>query len=176
MEALLEVRIGLNPCYNNRSLNYVRQKQFMFTLFTSSNSYALAAPNVKELQAWTTKIRSHTVNIMMILYLSLSLSWIARSEFLSLIYGTEILLLINTTLLFPPVVTHRHLLLHFPLPLAHQSPCFVVFYVVYLYLITTQQHLPACNHIDCHACIDRRLSTEQLRFTEYIYIRYSNTK
>ncbi|KAH8797988.1 kinesin-like protein [Flagelloscypha sp. PMI_526] len=31
-------------------------KPFSFTLFTASNSHALAAPNVKELQAWTIKL------------------------------------------------------------------------------------------------------------------------
>ncbi|KAF8164906.1 kinesin-like protein [Crassisporium funariophilum] len=31
-------------------------KPFSFTLFTSSNSHALAAPNIKELQAWTIKL------------------------------------------------------------------------------------------------------------------------
>ena len=32
------------------------QKKFTFTLFTASNSYALAAPNGKELQSWTSKL------------------------------------------------------------------------------------------------------------------------
>ncbi|KAF9449570.1 kinesin-like protein [Macrolepiota fuliginosa MF-IS2] len=31
-------------------------KPFSFTLFTASNSHALAAPNLKELQSWTTKL------------------------------------------------------------------------------------------------------------------------
>ncbi|KAJ7163847.1 kinesin-like protein [Mycena crocata] len=34
----------------------VSQKPFSFTLFTSSNSHALAAPNLKELQSWSTKL------------------------------------------------------------------------------------------------------------------------
>lgn len=36
-------------------LTYLK-KRFTFTLFTSSNSHALAAPSLKELQAWTTKL------------------------------------------------------------------------------------------------------------------------
>lgn len=32
------------------------KKRFAFTLFTSANSYALAAPNLKELQSWTSKL------------------------------------------------------------------------------------------------------------------------
>jgi kinesin family protein 1 len=31
-------------------------KPFSFTLFTSSNSHALAAPSLKELQSWSTKL------------------------------------------------------------------------------------------------------------------------
>ena len=32
------------------------QKKLTLTLFTASNSYALAAPNAKELQSWTSKL------------------------------------------------------------------------------------------------------------------------
>lgn len=32
------------------------QRAFSFTLFTASNSYALAASSAKELQAWTVKL------------------------------------------------------------------------------------------------------------------------
>lgn len=32
------------------------QRKFTFTLFTASNSYALAAPSAKELQSWTSKL------------------------------------------------------------------------------------------------------------------------
>lgn len=32
------------------------QKKFTLTLFTASNSYALAAPSSKELQSWTSKL------------------------------------------------------------------------------------------------------------------------
>jgi len=31
-------------------------KPFVFTLFTSANSHALAAPSLKELQSWTSKL------------------------------------------------------------------------------------------------------------------------
>jgi len=69
------------------------------------------------------KIRSHTVNIMMILYLSLSLS-LSLSPSLGLHIRSFLksnlrhgnLALDKHNIIFPPVVTHRHLLLHFPLP------------------------------------------------------------
>lgn len=32
------------------------QKKYTLTLFTASNSYALAAPSAKELQSWTSKL------------------------------------------------------------------------------------------------------------------------
>lgn len=33
-----------------------QQKKFTLTLFTASNSYALAAPGAKELQSWASKL------------------------------------------------------------------------------------------------------------------------
>ncbi|KAH9027235.1 kinesin-like protein [Lactarius pseudohatsudake] len=41
---------------NNPDMESLLGKRFTFTLFTSSNSHALAAPSLKELQAWTTKL------------------------------------------------------------------------------------------------------------------------
>ncbi|KAI0751639.1 kinesin-domain-containing protein [Daedaleopsis nitida] len=41
---------------SNPDMEALLGKKFTFTLFTSSNSYALAAPSQKELQAWTTKL------------------------------------------------------------------------------------------------------------------------
>ncbi|TBU27698.1 kinesin-domain-containing protein [Dichomitus squalens] len=41
---------------SNPEMEALLGKKFTFTLFTSSNSYALAAPSQKELQAWTTKL------------------------------------------------------------------------------------------------------------------------
>ncbi|KAI0722047.1 kinesin-domain-containing protein [Cerioporus squamosus] len=41
---------------NNPEMEALLGKKFTFTLFTSSNSYALAAPSQKELLAWTTKL------------------------------------------------------------------------------------------------------------------------
>ena len=35
---------------------FCEQKKFTLTLFTASNSYALAAPSAKELQSWTSKL------------------------------------------------------------------------------------------------------------------------
>ncbi|THH02632.1 hypothetical protein EW145_g6722 [Phellinidium pouzarii] len=46
---------GVNVEYNPE-METLLGKRFMFTLFTASNSYALAAPNAKELQSWTTKL------------------------------------------------------------------------------------------------------------------------
>ncbi|KAI0922064.1 hypothetical protein AcV5_000508 [Taiwanofungus camphoratus] len=40
----------------NPEMEALLGKKFTFTLFTSSNSYALAAPSPKELQSWTTKL------------------------------------------------------------------------------------------------------------------------
>ncbi|KAI5122123.1 hypothetical protein M0805_000771 [Coniferiporia weirii] len=45
------VNIECNP-----EMESLLGKRFMFTLFTASNSYALAAPNAKELQSWITKL------------------------------------------------------------------------------------------------------------------------
>lgn len=58
MEALLGVRAQLLPgAFSGNTLtDNCPQKRFTFTLFTASNSYALAAPSQKELQAWTTKL------------------------------------------------------------------------------------------------------------------------
>ncbi|KAF8264294.1 kinesin-like protein [Lactarius quietus] len=41
---------------SNPDMESLLGKRFTFTLFTSSNSHALAAPSLKELQAWTTKL------------------------------------------------------------------------------------------------------------------------
>ncbi|KAI1788971.1 kinesin-domain-containing protein [Ganoderma leucocontextum] len=41
---------------SNSEMEALLGKKLTFTLFTSSNSYALAAPSQKELQAWTTKL------------------------------------------------------------------------------------------------------------------------
>ncbi|KAI0829273.1 kinesin-domain-containing protein [Trametes gibbosa] len=41
---------------SNPEMEALLGKKFTFTLFTSSNSYALAAPSQKELLAWTTKL------------------------------------------------------------------------------------------------------------------------
>ncbi|KAH9894077.1 kinesin-domain-containing protein [Cubamyces lactineus] len=41
---------------SNPDMEALLGKKFTFTLFTSSNSYALAAPSQKELQAWITKL------------------------------------------------------------------------------------------------------------------------
>ncbi|EJD00829.1 kinesin-like protein [Fomitiporia mediterranea MF3/22] len=46
---------GVNIEYNPE-MEALLGKKFTFTLFTASNSYALAAPNAKELQSWTTKL------------------------------------------------------------------------------------------------------------------------
>lgn len=59
MEALLGVCEGrlftsMFADFADREPN--SQKRFAFTLFTASNSYALAAPNAKELQSWATKL------------------------------------------------------------------------------------------------------------------------
>ncbi|CCM05667.1 uncharacterized protein FIBRA_07897 [Fibroporia radiculosa] len=40
----------------NPEMEALLGKKFTFTLFTASNSYALAAPSLKELQAWTSKL------------------------------------------------------------------------------------------------------------------------
>ncbi|KZT74459.1 kinesin-domain-containing protein [Daedalea quercina L-15889] len=45
------VNIEVNP-----EMEALLGKKFTFTLFTSSNSYALAAPNLKELQSWIIKL------------------------------------------------------------------------------------------------------------------------
>ena len=56
MEVLMGVSVkNMNFLYTVDSQS-VQQKRFCFTLFTSSNSYALSAPSLKELQAWTTKL------------------------------------------------------------------------------------------------------------------------
>ena len=54
MEALLGVGLPMSFCTSSADSHV--QKKFTFTLFTSSNSYALAAPSLKELQAWTSKL------------------------------------------------------------------------------------------------------------------------
>ncbi|KDQ65088.1 hypothetical protein JAAARDRAFT_146452 [Jaapia argillacea MUCL 33604] len=41
---------------NNPDMEALLGKRFTFTLFTSSNSYALAAPNLKERHSWATKL------------------------------------------------------------------------------------------------------------------------
>lgn len=41
---------------SNPEMETLLGKPFTFTLFTSSNSHALAAPNLRELRAWTTKL------------------------------------------------------------------------------------------------------------------------
>ncbi|TFK56261.1 kinesin-like protein [Heliocybe sulcata] len=41
---------------SNPDMGTLLGRPFSFTLFTSSNSYALSAPNLKELQSWTTKL------------------------------------------------------------------------------------------------------------------------
>ncbi|KZT20641.1 kinesin-like protein [Neolentinus lepideus HHB14362 ss-1] len=41
---------------SNPDMETLLGRRFSFTLFTSSNSYALSAPNLKELQLWTTKL------------------------------------------------------------------------------------------------------------------------
>ncbi|KAF8495218.1 kinesin-like protein [Russula emetica] len=41
---------------SNPEMESLLGKPFTFTLFTSSNSHALAAPNLRELRAWTTKL------------------------------------------------------------------------------------------------------------------------
>ncbi|KAL5530751.1 hypothetical protein ACEPAF_7009 [Sanghuangporus sanghuang] len=46
---------GVNIEYNPE-MEALLGKKFAFTLFTSSNSYALAAPSTKELLSWTTKL------------------------------------------------------------------------------------------------------------------------
>ncbi|KAH8115798.1 kinesin-like protein [Phellopilus nigrolimitatus] len=46
---------GVNIEYNPE-MEALLGKKFTFTLFTASNSYALAAPSAKELQSWTTKL------------------------------------------------------------------------------------------------------------------------
>ena len=57
MESLLGV-----SCGNAALLFFIydadipQKKPFTFTLFTSSNSHALAAPNLRELRSWTTKL------------------------------------------------------------------------------------------------------------------------
>lgn len=54
-EMLLGVCI-LDTCRTLCALLNLLQKPFSFTLFTSSNSHALAAPNLKEQQTWVTKL------------------------------------------------------------------------------------------------------------------------
>lgn len=54
MESLLGVGAACPFVY--LILMYTQKRSFTFTLFTSSNSHALAAPNLRELQAWTTKL------------------------------------------------------------------------------------------------------------------------
>lgn len=54
MEMLLGVRFL--PFRFMRPANLIPQKKFTFTLFTASNSYALAAPSAKELQSWASKL------------------------------------------------------------------------------------------------------------------------
>ncbi|PCH41538.1 kinesin-domain-containing protein [Wolfiporia cocos MD-104 SS10] len=41
---------------NNPEMEALLGRKFTFTLFTASNSYALAAPSLKELQQWTSKL------------------------------------------------------------------------------------------------------------------------
>jgi kinesin family member 1 len=58
MEMLLRVRSSASFfCFANLA-NQIKtlQKRFTFTLFTASNSYALAAPSTKELMSWTSKL------------------------------------------------------------------------------------------------------------------------
>jgi len=54
MESLLGVSVAYS--FAHMILTYYQKKPFTFTLFTSSNSHALAAPNLRELQSWTTKL------------------------------------------------------------------------------------------------------------------------
>ncbi len=53
-----ELLLGVSHFYIGRTqfLNLYWQKPFSFTLFTSSNSHALAAPNNKELHSWVMKL------------------------------------------------------------------------------------------------------------------------
>ena len=56
MESLLGVRILL-PRFRSDTNGVSRlQRKFTFTLFTSSNSHALAAPSLKELHSWMSKL------------------------------------------------------------------------------------------------------------------------
>ena len=41
---------------SNAEMEALLGKRYTFTLFTASNSYALAAPSQKELLAWTSKL------------------------------------------------------------------------------------------------------------------------
>jgi len=41
---------------SNPDMEMLLGKKFTFTLFTASNSYALAAPSAKELQSWSSKL------------------------------------------------------------------------------------------------------------------------
>lgn len=54
----VESLLGVSIAYSRAHviLTHTRKKSFTFTLFTSSNSHALAAPSLKELQSWTTKL------------------------------------------------------------------------------------------------------------------------
>lgn len=54
METILGVRSRHMVPISTLLMNL--QKRFCFTLFTSTNSYALSAPSQKELQAWTVKL------------------------------------------------------------------------------------------------------------------------
>jgi kinesin family protein 1 len=53
-----EILLGVRDLFHTdlyKSLMFLQQR-FSFTLFTSANSHALAAPNLKELQSWTSKL------------------------------------------------------------------------------------------------------------------------
>lgn len=54
MESLLGV--SHDNAFRVYDVDIPQKKPFTFTLFTSSNSHALAAPNLRELRAWTTKL------------------------------------------------------------------------------------------------------------------------
>jgi kinesin family protein 1 len=55
MEALLGV--SSLSCIGRQALTEATaQKRFCFTLFTSTNSYALSASSLKDLQSWSTKL------------------------------------------------------------------------------------------------------------------------
>jgi kinesin family protein 1 len=55
MESLLGVSTAY-PSLRVFDIDVLPKRSFTFTLFTSANSHALAAPNLKELRAWITKL------------------------------------------------------------------------------------------------------------------------